>query len=238
MYFTVRVRAGFEYSRLAWFLVSFFRFVFPRLWPNCELSRTGDSAALELLRLISIGDISEPALVDSVARHAAWALAVDCFAGGAAGANAPVQALVSRPPLSELGETVRGGEATAEEHYELGAVLLRKKMFTPAIDNLQKALELWESEDDQERAQAHNALGFALFQQKKHQQAAEQYACAIELDPTYLTAWKNLGNVYEAQNQLRKALGAYKKVLEAAPEDRVARERVPYLEQRCKALRL
>ena len=107
MYFTVRVRAGFEYSRLAWFLVSFFRFVFPRLWPNCELSRTGDSAALELLRLISIGDISEPALVDSVARHAAWALAVDCFAGGAAGANAPVQALVSRPPLSELGETVR-----------------------------------------------------------------------------------------------------------------------------------
>ena len=28
-----------------------------------------------------------------------------------------------------------------------------------------------------------------------------------------------MGNVYEAQNQLRKALGAYKKVLEAAPED-------------------
>merc|ERR1712078_839777 len=82
---------------------------------------------------------------------------------------------------------------TAEEHYELGAVLLRKKMFTPAIDNLQKALELWESEDDQERAQAHNALGFALFQQKKHQQAAEQYACAIELDPTYLTAWRTWG---------------------------------------------
>ena len=44
--------------------------------------------------------------------------------------------------------------------------------------------------------------------------------------------------MYEAQNQLRKALGAYKKVLEAAPEDRVARERVPYLEQRVKALRL
>ena len=88
------------------------------------------------------------------------------------------------------------------------------------------------------RDRAHNALGFALFQQKKHQQAAEQYACAIELDPSYTTAWKNLGNVYEAQNQLRKALGAYKKVLEAAPEDRVARERVPYLEQRVKALRL
>ena len=176
----------------------------------------------------------------AVAAQGAYLAALLALLGG--GGFVVLRQVLERRELEvaarELGEAVRGGEATAEEHFELGAVLLRKKMFTPAIDNLQKALELWESEDDEERAQAHNALGFALFQQKKHQQAAEQYACAIELDPSYTTAWKNLGNVYEAQNQLRKALGAYKKVLEAAPEDRVARERVPYLEQRVKALRL
>jgi len=176
----------------------------------------------------------------AVAAQAAYLAVLLALLGG--GGFVVLRQVLERRELEvaarELGEAVRGGEATAEEHFELGAVLLRKKMFTPAIDNLQKALELWESEDDEERAQAHNALGFALFQQKKHQQAAEQYACAIELDPSYTTAWKNLGNVYEAQNQLRKALGAYKKVLEAAPEDRVARERVPYLEQRVKALRL
>ena len=176
----------------------------------------------------------------AVAAQAGYLAALLALLGG--GGFVVLRQVLERRELEvaarELGETVRGGEASAEEYYELGAVLLRKKMFTPAIENLQKALDMWDSGDDQERAQAHNALGFALFQQKKHQQAAEQYACAIELDPTYTTAWKNLGNVYEAQNQLRKALGAYKKVLEAVPEDRVARERVPYLEERVKALRL
>jgi tetratricopeptide (TPR) repeat protein len=72
-----------------------------------------------------------------------------------------VQILVRREletTAKEVGERVRSGTATGEEFFELGVVLLRKKSYTQAITNLQKALAVWDGEPE-EKAQAYNALG-------------------------------------------------------------------------------
>ena len=50
--------------------------------------------------------------------------------------------------------------------------MLRKKVYTQAIKNLQSALDIWDGEDD-ELAQLHNAMGFAYWSQGKAQLAAE-----------------------------------------------------------------
>ena len=80
----------------------------------------------------------------------------------------------------EVGERVRAGTASGEEFFELGVVLLRKKSYTQAITNLEKALAVWDGEPE-EKAQAFNALGFAYFMQEKHEAAVEQYKKAVEL---------------------------------------------------------
>ena len=45
-------------------------------------------------------------------------------------------------------------------------ILLRKKLYTQATKNLERALKQWEGAPE-ERAQVHNALGYALFNMEK-----------------------------------------------------------------------
>jgi len=49
--------------------------------------------------------------------------------------------------------------ARAQDYFELGVILTRKKLFTQATKNLEKAKKVWDGEES-ELAQVHNALGY------------------------------------------------------------------------------
>ncbi|PNH01035.1 hypothetical protein TSOC_013110 [Tetrabaena socialis] len=86
------------------------------------------------------------------------------------GAYLVVRQVLIRRELDEgakgLGERIRTGEANCEDYYELGVVLTRKKLFTQATKNLEKAKKVWDGEES-ELAQVHNALGFCYFNMEK-----------------------------------------------------------------------
>ena len=56
-----------------------------------------------------------------------------------------------------LGERIRTSEATSEDCFELGAILLRKKLYTQATKNLERAIKLWDGAPE-ELAQARTPL--------------------------------------------------------------------------------
>lgn len=55
------------------------------------------------------------------------------------------------------------------------------------------------------------ALGNALTQQKKYQEAIRNYNLAIQIKPDYFDAYINLGNCYFFQGQYQEALDCFKK---------------------------
>ncbi|CAG9462684.1 unnamed protein product [Pedinophyceae sp. YPF-701] len=130
-----------------------------------------------------------------------------------------------------LGERVRTGEATCEDYFELGAILARKRLFTQAIKNIQKAVKTWDGEEA-ELAQVHNTLGYCYFSSERAEDAVEEYRKAVELQPGYVTAWNNLGDAYEVLREWESALECYKEVLALDPENAVAKARADKMESR------
>ncbi|KIZ00543.1 Uncharacterized protein ycf37 [Monoraphidium neglectum] len=123
------------------------------------------------------------------------------------------------------------------DYYELGVILTRKKLYTQATKNLEKAKRVWDG-DEAELAQVHNALGFCYFQMAKNEQAIGEYEKAVQLQAGYVTAWNNLGDAYESTKQWRKALEAYQTVLQYAPNNKVASTRGEYCKGRVERLGL
>jgi len=124
----------------------------------------------------------------------------------------------------DLQERVRLGEATPDEYFELGAIMLRKKFYSQALKNLMMAEEIWDG-DPEELAQVHNATGFTLLQMEKFSEAEERFRMAVGLQPGYVTAWNNLGNSFETRRMWREALEAYEESLSYDPNNTVALER-------------
>lgn len=151
------------------------------------------------------------------------------------GAFLVVRQVLIRRELEEaakvLGERIRVGEASAEDYFELGVILLRKKLFTQATKNLEKAKKGWEGESI-ELAQVHNALGYAYFNMERLEAAVTEYKAAVELQPGYVTAWNNLGDAYEKLKMYRPAMEAYQEALSYAPDNQVARARADYCKTR------
>ena len=143
-------------------------------------------------------------------------------------AFAVVRAALVRRELDEaakeLGERVRTGRASCEDHYELGCVLMRKRLFTQAVKQIRRAVEVWDG-DESELAQAHNALGFAYFSMDLTDDAVREYQRAVELLPGYATGWNNLGDALEAKKQWAEALAAYNETLALDPGNAVALDR-------------
>jgi tetratricopeptide (TPR) repeat protein len=151
------------------------------------------------------------------------------------GAFLVVRQVLIRRELEEaakvLGERVRTGEATSEDSFELGVILLRKKLFTQATKNLEKAKKGWQGEEE-ELAQVHNALGYAYFNMERVDNAVEEYKAAVALQPGYVTAWNNLGDAYERLKQYGPALDAYREALSYAPDNKVAQSRADFCKTR------
>ena len=111
------------------------------------------------LRTPSLGARASRAVCSkpSTLRPPARAAAVQ--GGEGLGVRAAAQVLVRRE-LEEaakvLGERIRTSEATSEDCFELGAILLRKKLYTQATKNLERAIKLWDGAPE-ELAQARPA---------------------------------------------------------------------------------
>ncbi|KAL4651597.1 hypothetical protein ACB092_01G172200 [Castanea dentata] len=133
----------------------------------------------------------------------------------------------------ELQEQVRSGDASATEYFELGAVMLRRKFYPAATKYLLQAIEKWDG-DDQDRAQAYNALGVCYVRDGKLDKGIKQFETAVRIQPGYVTAWNNLGDAYEKKKEYDSALKAFEEVLLFDPNNKVARPRRDALKDRAK----
>lgn len=131
----------------------------------------------------------------------------------------------------ELQEQVRSGDANATGLFELGAVMLRRKVYPAAIKFLREAIEKWDG-DDQDLAQVYNALGVSYIRDGKIDKGIKQFETAVELQPGYVTAWNNLGDAYEQRGDYKLALKAFEEVMLFDPNNKVARPRRDALKDR------
>mmetsp|Transcript_22107 Transcript_22107/g.37780 ORF Transcript_22107/g.37780 Transcript_22107/m.37780 type:complete len:257 (-) Transcript_22107:445-1215(-) len=149
----------------------------------------------------------------------------------AGGAFLVVRQVLVRRELDEaakaLGERIRTGEASCEDYFELGVVLTRKKLYTQATKNLERAKKLWDGEET-ELAQVHNALGFCYFMMDRSDLAIPEYKMALAQQPGYVTAWNNMGDAHESNKAWGEALAAYQEALSYAPSNEVALQRSAY----------
>jgi len=64
------------------------------------------------------------------------------------------------------------------------------------------------------KARPRNNLGVALKKAGYLREAAEQYLAVIALDPNFIEAYVNLGNIYQAESRLDEALAMYYKAMD------------------------
>lgn len=131
----------------------------------------------------------------------------------------------------ELQEQVRSGDASATELFELGAVMLRRKVYPAATKFLLEAIQKWDG-DDQDLAQVYNALGVCYVRDEKLEKGIKQFETAVKIQPGYVTAWNNLGDAYEKKKDYTSALKAFEEVLLFDPNNKVARPRRDALKDR------
>ena len=131
----------------------------------------------------------------------------------------------------KMGERIRAGDASAEEYFEMGSIMLRKKVFTQAVRNLKLAAQMWEG-DKEDLAQIHNALGFGYLSTDKLDEAIVEFNKAVELTPGYVTAWNNLGDTLEQKKEFKGAIEAYEESLSLAPGNKIAETRLEEIRRR------
>jgi tetratricopeptide (TPR) repeat protein len=133
--------------------------------------------------------------------------------------------------LTRLQNKLSKEKGSAQEYYELGSIYLDKRLFTQAVNALQKALKA-EELTDVESAAVYNALGFAYFAQDQFDLAIRHYKEATKLDPSYTTAFNNLGHAYERKQLTSQALSAYEQTLAIDAENQTAKRRAESLRKR------
>ncbi|NJN87278.1 MAG: tetratricopeptide repeat protein [Leptolyngbyaceae cyanobacterium SL_7_1] len=134
--------------------------------------------------------------------------------------------------LSRLQTKLSKEKGTAQEYYELGGILLDKKLYSQAIAQFQKAIKAKDLEGSDNVAVLHNALGFSYAAQEQYDLAIRQYKEALDLVPTYVTALNNLGFAYEKKQLITQALAAYEDALKHEPKNATAKRRADSLRKR------
>lgn len=134
--------------------------------------------------------------------------------------------------LSDLQTKLSKEKGTALEYYELGSLLLDKKLYAQAAIYLQKALKELPEEEGENAVLVYNALGYSYFAQDQFDLAIRQYNEALKIRPDYVTALNNLGHTYERKQLMPQALEAYEKSLETEPKNETAKRRAESLRKR------
>ena len=134
--------------------------------------------------------------------------------------------------FSTLQKKLEQEQGTAQDYYQLSSLYLDKKLYVKAISLLQKALKAAKDVEPENKALIYNALGYAYFAQEQYDLAIRQYKEALKLNPEYVIALNNLGNVYERKQLTAQALEVYEKALESEPENKTAKRRAQSLRKR------
>lgn len=134
--------------------------------------------------------------------------------------------------LAKLQRKLSNGKGTAQEYYELGGILLDKRLYSQAIVQFQKALKAKDLEGVENTALIYNALGFSYAAQEQFDLAIRQYKEALELMPEYPTALNNLGFSYEKKQLVNQALEVYEQALKIDPKNTTAKRRADSLRKR------
>lgn len=148
--------------------------------------------------------------------------------------------------LSRLQAKLSKDKGTAQEYYELGSLLVDKRLYGQATTYLQQSLKALENELDHEAVEedadekaaaanlaiVYNALGFAYSAQEQYDLAIRQYKESVKLAPAYATALNNLGFCYERKQLTTQALAAYEQALAAEPKNATAKRRATSLRKR------
>ena len=82
--------------------------------------------------------------------------------------------------LSDLQAKLTNQKGSAVEYYELGSILLDKKLYVQASVYLKKALKELSDEEEENAVLVHNALGYAYFAQDQFDLAIRQYNEALK----------------------------------------------------------
>jgi tetratricopeptide (TPR) repeat protein len=107
---------------------------------------------------------------------------------------------------------------SAEAHYLLGMVYLKKEMPAEARDSFQRALKFAPAYPDT-WPNAWNNLGMLAAQAGQNDEAIKDLQEAIRQNPNNVIALDNLGSVYRHQERWADAQGALESALKADPED-------------------
>lgn len=134
--------------------------------------------------------------------------------------------------LSRLQNKLNQEKGTAKEYYELGSILLDKRLYSQAINQFQKALKSKDLQGAENIALVYNALGFTYAAQEQYDLAVRQYKEALEQLPDYPTALNNLGFVYEKKQLIAQALESYDLALTLDPKNGTAKRRAESLRKR------
>lgn len=134
--------------------------------------------------------------------------------------------------LSKLQSKLTQGKGTAKEYYELGGILLDKRLYSQALTQFQKALKAKDLEGEQNLALVYNALGFTYAAQEQFDLAIRQYKEALQIMPEYPTALNNLGFAYEKKQLTTQALETYEEALRIDPKNAIAKRRADSLRKR------
>jgi tetratricopeptide (TPR) repeat protein len=133
--------------------------------------------------------------------------------------------------LSRLQGKLSKEKGTALEYYELGSILLDKRLYVQAIAQFQKAIKL-ETLEGTELAAVYNALGFTYFAQEQYDLAIRNYKEALKSSPEYVTALNNLGHAYERKQLATQALEMYEQALSYDANNATAKRRAESLKKR------
>lgn len=134
--------------------------------------------------------------------------------------------------LSGLQEKLSQSKGSTQEYFEMGSILLSKKLYAQSASLLQKALKRAAKEGETEISPIYNALGYSYFAQEQYDLAIKQYKEALDHNPDYVTALNNLGHAYEKKNLAPQALEAYEAVLKLDSKNPTANKRSVSLKKR------
>lgn len=134
--------------------------------------------------------------------------------------------------LGRLQSRLTKEKGTAQEYYELGSLLLDKKLYTQAALYLQQGIKQMGDDEADNAAVVYNALGYSYFAQDQYDLAIRNYKEALKISPEYVTALNNLGHSYERKQLTTQALEMYEAALALEPKNSTARRRFDSLKKR------
>lgn len=120
-------------------------------------------------------------------------------------------------------------KGSARDYYELGSIMIAKKLYSQATRQLEKALKAEDLEAGEPMALIYNALGYSYAAQEQYDLAIRQYKEAIKQVPEYVVALNNLALAYERKQLSAQALEAYEQVLALDASNKAAAKRAAVL---------